>query len=143
MGLTQKVLVLGAIPFGAWGMSRFLRPMASPRARLIAALAYLGLGLSYDALARGRWDGLIAYAAAPWLLARLARAAKLAPFTRPTWRPAGAARSVGRSSSWRWQPSPPSPSPRPSHRPSSSPPLAWQQARSASGSGAARCARSG
>ena len=81
MGLTQKVLVLGAIPFGAWGMSRFLRPMASPRARLIAALAYLGLGLSYDALARGRWDGLIAYAAAPWLLARLARAAKLAPFT--------------------------------------------------------------
>jgi len=143
MGLTQKVLVLGAIPFGAWGMSRFLRPMASPRARLIAALAYLGLGLSYDALARGRWDGLIAYAAAPWLLARLARAAKLAPFTpadlATSWRSTLGGEilvlAVAAVPALAFAPA--------SHRPSSSPPLAWQQARSASGSGAARCARSG
>ena len=37
MGLTQKVLVLGCVPVGAWGVARFLRPLCSPRARLVAA----------------------------------------------------------------------------------------------------------
>lgn len=74
MGLTQKVLVLGCIPLGAWGVVRFLRPLCSPRARLIGGVAYLGLALPYDALARGRWDGLLAYAAVPWMLRWLARA---------------------------------------------------------------------
>jgi len=129
MGLTQKVLVLGATSFGAWaGMSRFLRPMASPRARLIAALAYLGLGLSYDALARGRWDGLIAYAAAPWLLARLARAAKLAPFTPADLATSWRSTLGGEILVWRWQPSRLAFA-RPSHRPSSSPP--WRGSRRA------------
>ncbi len=80
MGLTQKVLVLGCVPVGAWGVARFLRPLCSPRARLVAAVCYLGLPLAYNALAQGRWDGLVAYAAAPWILARLARATGLAPF---------------------------------------------------------------
>lgn len=74
MGLAQKVLVLGCIPVGAWGMVRFLRPLCSRRARLIGGVAYLGVALPYDALARGRWDGLLAYAAVPWMLQRLARA---------------------------------------------------------------------
>jgi len=74
MGLLQKVLVIGCIPVGAWGVSRMLRPIASPRARLAGAIGYLGLALPYDALAEGRWDGLVAYAAAPWVLGRLARA---------------------------------------------------------------------
>lgn len=83
MGLLQKVLVLGCVPVGAWGVSRLLKPLASPRARIIAAVAYLGLALPYDALARGRWDGLVAYAAVPWVLARLARASRLEPFAPP------------------------------------------------------------
>jgi len=80
MGLLQKVLVLGCIPLGAWGVSRLLRPLSSPRARLVAAVCYLGLALPYNALSQGRWDGLVAYAVVPWILARLARSTTVAPF---------------------------------------------------------------
>jgi GT2 family glycosyltransferase len=83
MGLLQKVVVLGCIPLGAWGVSRLLRPLASPRARLVAAVSYLGLALAYDELAQGRLDGLVAYAAVPWILSRLARASGLPPYTAP------------------------------------------------------------
>ncbi len=83
MGLLQKVVVLGCIPLGAWGVSRLLRPLASPRARLVAALCYLGLPLAYDELAQGRLDGLVAYAAVPWIISRLARASGLPPYSVP------------------------------------------------------------
>ena len=87
MGLVQKVLVLGCIPLGAWGVVRLLRPLCSPRARLAGGLAYLGLPLAYNALAQGRWDGLVAFAVTPWVVARLARASELGPFEPPAgWR---------------------------------------------------------
>jgi GT2 family glycosyltransferase len=80
MGLTQKVVLLGCIPVGAWGLARLMRPVVSPRARVVAAICYLGLPLPYEALATGRWDGLVAYAALPFIVARLARAAAVPPF---------------------------------------------------------------
>jgi GT2 family glycosyltransferase len=80
MGLVQKVLVLGCIPVGALGVSRFMRPLVSARARVVATICYLGLPLPYAALGTGRWDGLVAYAALPFIVARLARAAGIAPF---------------------------------------------------------------
>lgn len=80
-GLLQKVIVLGCIPVGAWGMARLARPFASPRGRLVATLAYLAVPVAYDALALGRWDALVSYAAAPWVVARLARASDLEPFS--------------------------------------------------------------
>lgn len=80
MGLVQKVLVLGSLPVGAWGVSRLVRPMVSRRAGLVAAISYLGLPLAYDALAGAHVDGLVAFALTPWLVARLARAGGLAPF---------------------------------------------------------------
>jgi GT2 family glycosyltransferase len=80
MGLVQKVLLLGCLPLGALGMSRLARPLVSPRARVVAAICYLGLPLPYAALGSGRWDGLVAYAAFPFIVARLARAAGIAPF---------------------------------------------------------------
>jgi len=83
MGLVQKVLVLGCLPLGAWGVSRLVRPLVSRRAGLVAAISYLGLPLAYDALAGARIDGLVAFAATPWLLARLARAGELSPFGSP------------------------------------------------------------
>ncbi len=95
MGTLQRVLLLGCIPVGAWGMARFMRPFASPRARTIAVVCYLGLPLPYGALGTGRWDGLVAYAAFPFLALRLARAADVEPFATlpagPGWRsrPAG------------------------------------------------------
>ncbi len=41
MGLTQKVLIFGCLPLGAWGAVRLLRPFGSQRAALVAGLAYL------------------------------------------------------------------------------------------------------
>ena len=100
MGTLQRVLLLGCIPLGAWGVSRFMRPVVSPRARLIAVICYLGLPLPYGALGTGRWDGLVAYAAFPFIALRLARAAGVAPYgvePGPRWRsrPAGQVAVLG------------------------------------------------
>jgi hypothetical protein len=77
-----------------------MRPLVSPRARVIAVLCYLGLPLPYAALGTGRWDGLVAYAAFPFLALQLSRAAGLAPFGRAPgrrWRnrPAGQVAVLG------------------------------------------------
>ncbi len=80
MGLTQKVLIFGCVPVGAWGVSRLLGPFGSRRGRLLGAAAYLGLPLVYDALARGRLDAMVAYALAPWIISALMRATTLEPF---------------------------------------------------------------
>ena len=89
MGTLQRVLLLGCIPLGAWGVSRCLRPLVSPRARAVAVICYLGLPLPYGALGLGRWDGLVAYAAFPFIALRLARAAGVEPYAvapGPQWR---------------------------------------------------------
>ncbi len=80
MGTLQRILLLGCIPLGAWGVSRFMRPLVSPRARVIAVICYLGLPLPYGALGTGRWDGLVAYAVFPFIAWRLAAAAGVAPY---------------------------------------------------------------
>jgi GT2 family glycosyltransferase len=89
MGTLQRVLLLGCIPVGAWGVSRFARPLLSARARVVAVICYLGLPLPYGALGTGRWDGLVAFAVFPFIALRLARAAKVAPYgleLGPHWR---------------------------------------------------------
>jgi hypothetical protein len=100
MGTVQRVLLLGCIPLGAWGVSRFMRPLVSPRARVIAVICYLGLPLPYGALGTGRWDGLVAYAAFPFIALRLARAAAvepyvIAPSTQWRDRPGGQVAALG------------------------------------------------
>ena len=100
MGTLQRVLLLGCIPLGAWGVSRFMRPLVSPRARLVTVICFLGLPLPYGALGTGRWDGLVAYAVFPFIALRLARAARVAPFAMapgPRWRsrPAGQVAILG------------------------------------------------
>jgi GT2 family glycosyltransferase len=76
-GFLDKVVVLGCLPVGAIGMSRLARPLTSSRGRLAAAVGYLALPVAYDALALGRWDALVVYAAAPWIVARLLQASGL------------------------------------------------------------------
>ena len=71
-GTSDRVLLLGCIPLGAWGVPRSLRPLVSPRARVVAVISYLGLPLPYGALGLGRWDGLVAYAAFPFIALGLA-----------------------------------------------------------------------
>ena len=99
MGALAKLLVLGAWPVAAFGAWRLSRPLESTLARVAAVVAYLAVPVPYNALARGRWTALLAYAAMPWLLAQLAAMAQLEPFGRrppavrrrddePQWRPA-------------------------------------------------------
>lgn len=70
-GAAMKLLVLGMIPLGLFGAYRLARSIDVPLAGLVGLLAYAAVPLPYAALSRGRWDGLIAYAFAPWLFARL------------------------------------------------------------------------
>jgi GT2 family glycosyltransferase len=89
MGALQKLLVLGAWPVGALGAWRLARPLELTLARLTAVVAYLAVPLPYNLLANGRWSGLLAYAAGPWLLAMLARMGGVEPFDDPSDRPRG------------------------------------------------------
>jgi hypothetical protein len=47
---------------------------------MAASAAYLAIPLPYDSLAHGDWSALVAYAGAPWVLARLSAATGLVPF---------------------------------------------------------------
>ncbi len=83
MGVLQRVVVLGMLPVGLVGMHRLTAPLGSWRVRLAGVVLYAAVPLPYDALSKGRWSGLVAYAVAPWLLARLLRATGLEPFGAP------------------------------------------------------------
>ena len=48
--------------------------------RLVTLIVYVAIPVAYNAVALGHWGGLVLYAAAPWVLARLARASGLPPF---------------------------------------------------------------
>jgi GT2 family glycosyltransferase len=95
MGALAKILVLGAWPVAALGAWRLARPLDSPMARISAVVAILAVPLPYNDLARGRWTGLLAYAAMPWFLLVLARMTGIEPFGdgrhaprgTPRWRP--------------------------------------------------------
>ncbi|MFN2505646.1 MAG: glycosyltransferase family 2 protein [Acidimicrobiales bacterium] len=80
MAILQKVLVLGVWPAAALGIWRLTRPLGSTLARLVAIVAYLAVPLPYNALTGGRWSGLLAWGAMPWLIAILARLSALEPF---------------------------------------------------------------
>lgn len=78
--LLQHVLVVGMLPLGALGAARLGRALGSSRASLVALVAYLAVPLPYNAIATGRWSGLVAYGATPWVLALLLRATATEPF---------------------------------------------------------------
>ncbi len=80
VGLLQKLLVLGVWPIAAVGAWRVGRHLGSPLARLVGVIAYVTVALPYNSLARGQWGGLLAFAAAPWLLGSLVRLTRLPPF---------------------------------------------------------------
>jgi hypothetical protein len=80
VALLQKLLLLATWPVAAVGAWRLGRAFRSGLGRMVMVVAYLAVPLSYDSLARGHWDGLVAYAAAPFVLRRLARIAGLDPF---------------------------------------------------------------
>ncbi|MEO6121927.1 MAG: glycosyltransferase family 2 protein, partial [Acidimicrobiales bacterium] len=78
--LLRTVVLLGTLPLGAVGAYRLARPLGSRKASLVALVVYVAVPLPYNALANGGLGGLVAYAAAPWVLARLLRAGGVEPF---------------------------------------------------------------
>ncbi len=80
MGFLQHLLVLGTLPLGALGAWYLARPFASKWGRTATMVVYAVIPLPYGALGLGRWDVLVAYAAAPWVLRLLLGATGLEPY---------------------------------------------------------------
>jgi GT2 family glycosyltransferase len=79
-GVLRTVAILGLVPVGALGAWRLARPIGSARASVAAFAVYLAIPVPYNAISRGSWSGLVAYALAPWMLLALGRASGAAPF---------------------------------------------------------------
>lgn len=87
-GLVRAIAILGALPIGGLGAFRLGRRLPGSRARIALLVVYLSLPIVYDDLARGRWQGLVAYAVAPWILGAALRAGGggSARAGQPRWR---------------------------------------------------------
>ncbi len=68
---------LGLGYLGAW---RLARPFGSQRAKLASVVIYGAAPLGYNAIATGRWAGVLVYGAMPWVVAAMARLSGLEPF---------------------------------------------------------------
>ncbi|HMK10366.1 MAG TPA: glycosyltransferase [Acidimicrobiales bacterium] len=80
MALLHTLLTLLPLLIGLIGMWRLTAPLDGVRGRVASLVAYAAIPLPYNALSNGRWDGLVAYAVMPWVLARLARASRIPPY---------------------------------------------------------------
>lgn len=80
MNLLRRVLFVGLLPTGALGAWRFGGALGSRRARILLLLAFMSNPLPYNAIAAGRWGGLAAWAAAPWIVHSLVRSLGTEPF---------------------------------------------------------------
>lgn len=79
VGTAQHVAVLAPLVLGPLGAWMAARPWGSMRGRIAAAVVYAVVPLPYNALAGGHWDGLVAYAAMPWVLLMIVRLSGLVP----------------------------------------------------------------
>jgi GT2 family glycosyltransferase len=79
VGVLQHLVVLGPLVLGPVGVWRAARRFGSRRGVMAATIVYAVLPLAYDDLAAGRWAGLLAYAAMPWIVASLATAGGAGP----------------------------------------------------------------
>jgi len=75
MGLWHTVAILGLLVVGYAGMWRLASLFPTPRARVTALVVYAALPLPSELLSVGRWGALACYAAMPWVVHLLRRAA--------------------------------------------------------------------
>lgn len=80
MGVLPRAALVCAIPLGAIGVWRLLKGVASHRARLVGAIAYVCIALGPNLVAAGRVDVLSALALLPFLTRRLLAVAGVEPF---------------------------------------------------------------
>ncbi len=94
-GLVRTALLLGSLVWGPVALWRMLGPRISPFARVAGLVAYCLNPLPYNAIAEGRWQALVLYAATPALLSALFQTGGWEPFARTTGRES-TVRAVGR-----------------------------------------------
>jgi GT2 family glycosyltransferase len=79
-GLVRTLTVVGSLVLGGVGAWRLTRPFGAGRARAAGLVAYVAVPVGLNAAAAGDLAGLLAYAATPWVLARIARLSNLSPW---------------------------------------------------------------
>lgn len=80
VGLARRILIVVPLVVGAVGAWKLLASTGSVRGRSVALAVYALNPIALNAMATGRLQALVTYAAAPWLLRRIASRAGLAPF---------------------------------------------------------------
>lgn len=75
-----NVLAVGPVAIGIIGAFRLARPLGSARSAAVAAAFYGASPLVATNFAGGRWDSLVLYAAAPFLMGSLLRIEGVSPF---------------------------------------------------------------
>ena len=80
IGLARRLLVLVPLLVGGIGAWKLLAGTRSVRGRAAALAVYVLNPVALNAMATGRLQALVTYAAAPWLLRRIAARAGVAPF---------------------------------------------------------------
>jgi GT2 family glycosyltransferase len=75
MALWHTVALIGLLVVGYAGMWRLGSLFPQPRARIIGLIAYAAVPLPSALLSTGRWGALACYAATPWVIHLLRRAA--------------------------------------------------------------------
>ena len=90
----RVLVLLGSLVLGGVGAWRLVRPFGSSLSSVAAFATYAGAPLGVNALGRGHLAGLLAYAATPWMVARVARLGGVEPFISPGPGPGRAARVV-------------------------------------------------
>ncbi|MEL7156153.1 MAG: glycosyltransferase family 2 protein [Actinomycetota bacterium] len=86
--LFEKLLVVGPLVLGPFGAFRLTRPLGSARSAAVATTFYAFTPLITSSFSAGRWESLVIYAAAPFLLGSLLRIDKVAPYGARLGQPA-------------------------------------------------------
>ena len=82
--VARTVLVVGALPMGAWGAGRLARPLAPSFAPALAAAVAYGVNpIARNAIATGRLGPLVCFAIAPHLLVAMLRVGATVSTPRP------------------------------------------------------------
>ncbi|MEM7339895.1 MAG: glycosyltransferase family 2 protein [Actinomycetota bacterium] len=78
--LFDKLIGVGPVMLGIFGAFRLTRPLGSARSAAIAAVSYATSPLIVSAFSAGRWESMVLFAAAPYLIGSLLRIEGLAPY---------------------------------------------------------------